>query len=353
MFDARIKGLTHAYLDEKQDGYSNVAAGLLTRAVGHGLKVAYVDVKSSASRFFNFLENICISHFFVKNFSRLHIETFSFKNSKIQRGILPVVEFYTIDSKIFWNSLENFDLVIFDNFEFREDIDKYAVLNFINSKNPMTETIFVFSSKKDFNEIKDNFDLVSEYKYTNNAGLLSKKNIYNLTGEGKGKSTYSFGFIIREFINKKDVKLIYFDKGGNFYGEKIFFNNLKKWSTQNRFYGKFDYVTTGLARFDGQSFRFENTPADEKEAKEGLMLLKTALRKQTPVIAEELNTTIHTGLLTTKEVRDVLENVENELLITGRYAPKSLLDISSKIIEVIEHKHYIKKGYGVKKGIDF
>lgn len=353
MLDARIKGLTHAYLDEKAEGYSNVAAGLLCRAVGHGLKVAYVDVQNSASKFFNFLENLCISHFFVKKFLRLHIETFSFRNGKIQRGILPLVEFFTIDEKIFWNSLNNFDLIIFDNFEFNEDITKYKLINFINSKSPMSEVVFVFSSKKDFKEVKDNFDLVSEYKYSSNKGLLSKKNIINLTGEGKGKSTYSFGYVLRNFINKKDVKLVYFDKGGNFYGEKFFFDNLKNWARSNTFYGKFDYVSTGIARFDGQSFRFENIPADFKEAGDGLMLLKTALRKQTPVIAEELNTTIKTGLLNLNDVMNVLEGTQNELLITGRYSPKQIMDLSSTIIEVIEHKHYIKKGFGVRKGIDF
>lgn len=353
MIGTRVIGQNHIYLDEKIEGYSNIAVGLLLRAVGHGLKVAYVDVCSKATKFTNFLENLSLSYSFVKKFDRLHVETFVFKeNDKISKAIIPLVEFYSINNDIFWKSIGKFDLVIFDNVTL-EHISQAKIKSFMENKDPNEEAVFIFSDKKGFNKVKDDFDLISELKYTTNNSLISKSNITNITGNGKGKSTFSFGYLLRGFIAKADVKLVYFDKGGDFYGERFFFNAIKKWSKENNLYGTFDYVATGMRRFDGQKFRFENIDEDIREAKEGLMLLKTALKKQTPVIAEELNTTIRTGLLKLDEVLEVVDSAENELLITGRYSPKEILDRSGTIVEVNEIKHYSKSGKGVRKGIDF
>ena len=118
-------------------------------------------------------------------------------------------------------------------------------------------------------------------------------------------------------------------------------------------YGKFDGVSTGLSRFDGKKFRFENVESDLREAKDGLMLLKTALKKQTPVIADELLTTFKTGLLEIDEVLPILEEINNQVVLTGRYLPKEIAEISDIVIEILEKKHYIDEGKGVRKGIDF
>lgn len=352
MLGTRTKGLTHAYLDKEIDSFSNLAVGLLIRAIGHNLRVAYIDTQGKATKFNNFLENLSLSYSFTKKFRRLSIDLYTFKaENKIQKSLIPQVEFYTIDEKMFYKGLTGYDLIIFDNIK-ENKVDKFKILNLINNKESETELVFIFSDEKEFNEIKDNADLISIYDYKKQQ-LFGSKGILNLTGDGKGKSTYGFGYLIRSFINKKDVKLIYFDKGGDFYGEKHFFDALKKWSKENNMYGVFDYVSTGLTRFTGEKFRFENTPLDIKEAKEGLMLLKTSLKWQTPVIAEELNTTIKTGLLTLEEVLPILQNATNEMVITGRYSPKELQDISTTIVNVKEIKHYSKSGQGVRKGIDF
>ncbi len=354
MITGRANGLAHIYLDKSLDQFSNVAVGLLARATGAGLKVAYIDIQNTATRFTNFLENLCLNYTFPRRFDRLHIETFSFKEkNKIAKGIIPLVEFYNIDEKMFWNSLKSFDLIIFDNADLNI-ISKFSIISFLENKPIDTEVVFTLSDEKQFNEIKDYFDLISIYKNIPlQKGVIGTKNIFTITGNGKGKSTYSFGYLLRNFINKKDVKLIYFDKGGNFYGERTFFEALKKWSKENTLYGKFDYVGTGLPRFDGRTFRFDNLPEDIREAKEGLMLLKTALKKQTPVIAEELATTIKTRLLKIEDILPIINEVTHELVITGRYAPKEIIELSNKIIEVEDIKHYASNGYGVRKGIDF
>jgi cob(I)alamin adenosyltransferase len=250
--------------------------------------------------------------------------------------------------------LERFEVVIFDNINF-ELISKYALISYITSKPENQELILHTTSKEIYKEFEPHAQLVTEYvhKTKKEQTLTSKKNLVCITGNGKGKSTWSFGYLFHQYLSKKDVKLIYFDKGGNYYGERIFFQALKKWSKEHPLYGTFDFVATGKERFNGQTFRFENTQDDITEAKAGLELLNTTLKKQTPIVADELNTIVKTGLVKLNEVLKVLENVENELIITGRFAPKEILDKSNIIIETKEIKHYAKKGLGVKSGIDF
>ena len=352
MYSTRAIGQAHIYLDSGLIGFSNMSTGLLVRAIGHGLKVAYVDVGGEASKFTNFLENASLSHSFVKKFDRLHIEIFQFKkNNKVAKAIIPSVEFYTINESMFWDSFKGFDLVIFENSNF-EKVSKEKMINFLKNRDTNLEVVFTMKDSKEFDEVKDYFDLVSKYNYHENKGF-GLRDIFVITGNGKGKSTYGFGYMIRNFIEKKDVKLVYFDKGGDFYGERVFFDALKPWSKQNKIYGDFDYVATGMKRFDGRTFRFENVEGDFREAKEGLMLLRTALKKQSPVIADEINTTIQTGLLELKDLLKVLDEVKNQLVMTGRYCPPEVFKVAKRIVEVEEVKHYLATGQQVRKGIDF
>ncbi len=353
MIGNRATGAKHAYLDMTTNDFSNLALGLLVRAAGHGLSIAYIDFQDKSQKLCQFLENLSLSSSFTKKFSRLHIETFVFKkNLKIQKAIIPQVEFYCINENIFQKDIEKFDLLILDNID-EEYINKMKLISILETPNPYQEIVCIFKNNDYFEEMQEYFDLISKYNLKESKQNLIEKHIFNITGNGKGKSTYSFGYILRNFIMKKDVKLIYFDKGGDFYGERIFFYALKEWLKSNYLYGSFDWVSTGKQRFDGKKFRFENIPEDLKEAKEGLMLLKTALKKQTPVLAEELNTTIKTGLLKIEDVLEIINNLNNELVITGRYSPKEILDLSDRILEVEEVKHYMNKGMGVRKGIDF
>ncbi|MCA9497136.1 MAG: cob(I)yrinic acid a,c-diamide adenosyltransferase [Nanoarchaeota archaeon] len=344
----RANGLNQIYFDKNISDFSNIAVGLVTRAISHSLRVAYVDVSGKASKFINFLENLSLSRNFVKKFHKLHLETFTFKEKYISKGIIPLVEFYNISYEMFWNSLKNFDLIIFDNATL-DVISKYKIQNLLSEKENKTEIIFTFSKEKDFWEIHSNFDIVSSFVYNENSLLLSNKNITNIYGSGKGKTLYALGHMLRNFMMKEEVKFISFDKGSDYLGAGLFFYALKKWSNENSFYGTFDYVFTGLNRNLENNFRTENIGGDYREANEGLMLLNTTLRKQVPVVADELSKAISSNLLDIREVLGVLNLVENELVITGSKYIKKIDDISNRSIEV----KGIKKNKEAKKGIDF
>lgn len=352
MQGTRLDGENHIYLDENLDGFSNVAAGLMARAIGHGLKVAYVDSSNTGIKYTNFLENISLNYSFVKKLGSFYVETFTFKSKDmISRAILPDVEFHNVDAKIFWDSIKAFDLVVFDNANI-DVLGKFKIINSLKNRPVNQEVVFVLADKKNFEDLKEYFSLASHYNCKSKKNLMTSK-IHAVTGNGKGKSTYGFGFLLRKYISKDDVKLIYFDKGGDFYGERNFFDALKLWSLNNNLYGKFDYVPTGLQRFDGKRFRFENNDNDIIEAKEGLKLLKTALKKKSFVVADELNTVVKTGLVKLEDVRDVLEVVDYDFVMTGRYLEKEIFDIASIVVEVDEIMHYASNGKGVRRGIDF
>lgn len=351
MINSRTIGLNHIYFDKNIDGYSNLAVGIFIRSLGHGLRVCYVDVSSGATKFINFLENLSLSKSFTKSFNRINSDIFTFKkNGMLSKSIIPEVEFSMITKQMFLNSIRNYDILIFDNCDLEKFSEK-EICNILKNKNQLSEIIFTFSEEKIYNKLKKYFEIETTYDYKKQSNLFSNSKIVDITGYGRGKSLFSFGYIIRNFIAKKDVKLIYFDKDEFYYGEMNFFKALKNWSKLNNLYGSFDFVITGFQRHFGLNFRQENVKEDYFEAKEALMLLKTAIKKQTPVIADELNTVISKGLIDKSEVLEILKQVENELLITGSNSHKEILNIASTIIEVKEIKEL--KNIGVKLGIDF
>lgn len=351
MINSRAIGLNHIYFDKYIEGYSNIGAGIFIRSLGHGLRVCYVDVSGGSGKFVNFLENLSLSNAFVKSFNRINSDIFSFKkNGMLSKSIIPDVEFSMLTKSMFLNSLRNYDILIFDNCNLEKFLIE-EIKNILKNKNQLSEIIFTFSDEKEYNKIKKYFDIQTLYDYKKQSNLFSNSKVIDITGNGRGKSLFSFGYIIRNFIAKKDVKLIYFDKDEFYYGEMNFFKALKNWSKVNRLYGNFDFVITGAQRHFGLNYRNDNNDDDYREANEALMLLKTSIKKQTPVIADELNTVIAKGLVDKNEVLDIIRGIENELLITGSNSHKEILDNASIIIELNDVEDI--EGAGLKLGVDF
>ena len=320
------------YLENGIEDFSNIAIGILIQAMGGGKRVAYINNYNKAVKLTNFIENLSLSYSFVKSLNRFQIDIYNFKDKdKISKTLIPAVEFCMISKEIFYNSLNNCDLIIIDNYD-RDNINKIKVRSIIEN-NPLSQIILTTNNKDDYKDIKENFNIKVEIKEEVSKKLMTNKSITNITGENLGKSLYSIGYLLRNFLYKKDVKLIYFDKGDNIYADAVFFNSLKRWTIENNLYGTFDFVKTGIKRYTPQGYRKESTMLDRKEAKDTLMLLKTALNKLSPVVADELNTIINKNILKIDEVLDVLKNAKNEIIITGENSKKEILDISGKIIK--------------------
>lgn len=199
----RVQGISHLYFDDSNENYSFFSLGYLIRAIGHGLKIAYVDTQRKSSKIINVFENLSLSNKFKKELFKLHVETFSFiSKDKISKGIIPLVEFHSINQELFWKNLKNFDLIIFDNLDFI-NFDLEKLISFIKNKSYETEIIITCSKKDVFNNLLEDVDCAFEISKTTTTTLLTNKNIVSLYGEGKGKSVYSYGFLFDDFVKKK------------------------------------------------------------------------------------------------------------------------------------------------------
>ena len=74
----------------------------------------------------------------------------------------------------------------------------------------------------------------------------------------------------------------------------------------------------------------------------------------TVIILDEINVAIYFKLITEKEVHDFLDKKPEdiEVILTGRYAPDSLVKRADLVTEMKEIKHYYSEGVQAREGIE-
>lgn len=91
-------------------------------------------------------------------------------------------------------------------------------------------------------------------------------------------------------------------------------------------------------------------------AKKGLEFAKKALKKKPDLlILDEINLAAAFKLIKLEEVLELLNNVpENTtVVLTGRRAPKELIERADLVTEMREIKHPMKKGVPARRGIEY
>ena len=95
---------------------------------------------------------------------------------------------------------------------------------------------------------------------------------------------------------------------------------------------------------------------DKETAKKGLEECSTLLAsgEYGLIILDEINIALYFKLLEVSDVVSALKNkAENtEVVLTGRYAPKELIEIADLVTEMVEIKHYYSRGVLSRDGID-
>jgi cob(I)alamin adenosyltransferase len=164
------------------------------------------------------------------------------------------------------------------------------------------------------------------------------------TGNGKGKTTAALGLALRAAGYGQRVYIGQFLKGQE-YGELLSVRNLAPLITIEQFGRRgFIHVT--------------ESPDDEdtERAKKGLQkCLKAMLsQKYRIIVLDEINVALHFHLLTEKDVHDFLAQrpEDVEVVLTGRYAPASLIKKADLVTEMKEKKHYYAKGVRARLGIE-
>ncbi|MFO7676279.1 MAG: cob(I)yrinic acid a,c-diamide adenosyltransferase [bacterium] len=163
------------------------------------------------------------------------------------------------------------------------------------------------------------------------------------TGDGKGKTTAAFGLALRATGHDWPVLIIQFMKGDPGYGEVIAARQVRN----------LEVVQTGLRTFVEKGNPSE---ADLTEAARGLDLARAALGsgRYRMVILDEMNVAVDYGLVRLGDALALIDACppEVELVFTGRYACREVIERADLVSEVLDIRHPIRKGIVSRAGVD-
>ncbi len=172
---------------------------------------------------------------------------------------------------------------------------------------------------------------------------MEKGYIHIYTGNGKGKTTSSIGLALRAVGAGKKVYFGQFMKQGNYSEIKM----LKE---------RFPEIT--VEQFGDRAFVHNYNPTETQKnlAKEGFEKIIDIILKgeYDLIIFDEICVAIFMEIIDLEQFLNILNNRNNntEIVLTGRYAHKELIDIADLVTEMTEVKHYYKNGVMAREGIE-
>lgn len=166
------------------------------------------------------------------------------------------------------------------------------------------------------------------------------------TGPGKGKTTAAMGTALRAVGNGMRVLMLQFLKGSWHYGEldavKAFGENFVM-----RQMGR------GFVKIGGA----ETDPEDIRLVEEAWAEARTAILsgEWDLVVLDEINYAISYGMLDPAQVAATLKEKPEmvHVILTGRNAHPSLVEIADTVTEMRQVKHAYEKGVLAQKGIEY
>lgn len=180
--------------------------------------------------------------------------------------------------------------------------------------------------------------------------------VHVYTGDGKGKTSASLGLALRAIGNNLRVHMIQFLKSG-FTGELY---SAKKLGFQIEQFGRdaLKEKQIHLQEFADRTGRFVFQPdIEEKDAAiQGWEHAKKLIKSNEydVVILDEINCVLEKGLIPLNEVLEIVKNHGKvELILTGRDAPKELMEAADYVSVVNRIKHPWQKGIKARKGIEY
>lgn len=167
------------------------------------------------------------------------------------------------------------------------------------------------------------------------------------TGDGKGKTTAALGIALRSVSYRLKVLFFQFIKGSWMSGEV---EALKKLSP-------FIELIRGGEGFVGIVDDRLPREVHEKAARESLDKVTKRLvsGEYDVVILDEVIGAVAGNLLTVKDLLELIKAKPGytDLILTGRNAPKELIEVADLVTEMKEIKHPFQKGLFAKRGIDY
>jgi cob(I)alamin adenosyltransferase len=154
---------------------------------------------------------------------------------------------------------------------------------------------------------------------------------YLYTGTGAGKTTNALGLALRSVDHKRKVVIIQFLKWWKNTGEYKIQNMLTPYYEIYQF-GRRDWI--GLGNLGEK---------DRKLAEKALKFAEKIAKQEKPdlLVLDEINLALHCKLLEAQQVLDLLDKIpeKTDVVLTGRYAPKELIDKVDFVNEVVDVKY--------------
>jgi cob(I)alamin adenosyltransferase len=162
------------------------------------------------------------------------------------------------------------------------------------------------------------------------------------TGNGKGKSSSAFGMVARALGHGMRVAVVQFIKGSFATGEEAFF----------RRQAGLEYHVMG----EGFTWETQDATLDRRAALAAWQLADRFLSdpELELVVLDELNIALKLGLVPLDEVLRALQArpSNQHVVITGRGAPRELIEIADTVTEMRPVKHAFDAGIKAQKGIE-
>jgi cob(I)alamin adenosyltransferase len=176
-------------------------------------------------------------------------------------------------------------------------------------------------------------------------GTMVEKNgtglVHVYTGDGKGKTTAALGLAMRAVGQGMKVAFIQFIKGKSC-GEHFFVKQYKP----------FEIIQISI----GDSFKKSEEQLSQ-EAQQTLAYAEQEISsgKYDLVVLDEIFVAISQGLITTKQVLELLDSrpVSVELVLTGRNAPPEIAHRADLVTEMLMIKHPFTEGTSARRGIEY
>jgi cob(I)alamin adenosyltransferase len=179
---------------------------------------------------------------------------------------------------------------------------------------------------------------------TQEKGKRKKGFVHLYTGEGEGETLTAFGSALRAIGHGYKVIIIQFMKGRK---------NIGEYKVRTRLSPEYEIHQFGRKEF----LDLKNPePIDIELAQKGLAFAREALkRKPKLLILDEINLAVAFGLLKLEDVLELLDDVppSTVAILTGRRAPKELIERADLASEILEIKHPMKMGVPARRGIEY
>jgi cob(I)alamin adenosyltransferase len=167
------------------------------------------------------------------------------------------------------------------------------------------------------------------------------------TGAGKGKSTAALGMLVRSLGHGFKCAVVQFIKGEQATAEVMLERVARDMG------GALTWDRCG----QGFTWNTQDREADIRHARAGWELVRRHLADPDLrfLLLDELNIVLGHGFLDTEEVLDELRGRQPWLhvVVTGRGAPKAVIEAADLVTEMKEIKHPFQAGIKAQAGIEF